>query len=249
MYVDECGDQNLSNFEATFPIFTLCGVIVSEEQNKALIEKIDALKHRFWGSTEVILHSRDIRKCEKHFVNLFDLNIKQKFYEEINSILGADETYKVVACSILKEDYIRQFGRLNDVYGQSLSFLIERAIFYLDDLNINAEVDLHIIAEMRGKKEDNNLLKYYNQLRDRGTFWVTSERLKSHIKRFDFIPKRENIAGLQVADLIAYPITRHILEPEQTNLAYNVIEKNIYCSGGKPLGLKIIPKKTKKRVE
>ena len=31
LYVDECGDQNLANFDTNFPIFTLCGIIVSEK--------------------------------------------------------------------------------------------------------------------------------------------------------------------------------------------------------------------------
>ena len=48
-----------------------------------------------------------------------------------------------MSCSILKEPYIRQFGKFNDIYGQSLSFLIERSIFYLDDISNNA--DMHII--------------------------------------------------------------------------------------------------------
>ena len=63
------------------------------------------------------------------------------------------------------------------------------------------------------------------------------------MKRFDFVPKRENVIGLQIADLIAYPITRHILEPEILNPAFNVLEKNIYCSGEKLLGMKVIPHK------
>lgn len=243
MYVDECRDQNLSNFEATFPIFTLCGVIFSENQKIAIEEKVNALKQRFWGTTGVILHSRDIRKCEKAFVNLFNLEVKQQFYNEINRILGEAGAYTVVSCSILKEEYIRQFGRFNDVYGQSLSLLMERAIFYLDDLNAEAGTDLQIIAEMRGRKEDKNLLSYYNQLRDKGTYWITPERLQSHVKRFDFVPKRENVIGLQIADLIAYPITRHILEPEILNPAFNVLEKNIYRSGEKLLGMKVIPHK------
>lgn len=241
MYVDECGDQNLSNFEDTFPIFSLCGVIVLEEQRIALEQKINAMKEHFWGTTGIILHSRDIRKCQKGFENLFDLEVKKEFYETVNSILGEKDAYKVVICSILKEEYIRQFGRFNDVYGQSLSLLVERAIFYLDDLNIGDGVDLYIIAEMRGKKEDRNLLSYYNRLRDQGTYWVTAQRLQGRVKRFDFVPKKANQIGLQLADLIAYPITRHILEPELLNPAFNVLEHNIYESGGKRLGLKIIP--------
>ncbi len=243
MFVDECGDQNLSNFDPSFPIFTLCGVIVSHEQNQALNKKISELKQKIWGTDGVILHSRDIRKCQGNFVKLFDLDVKKAFYDEIDSILGEDGAYKIVSCSILKEDYIRQFGRFNDVYGQSLSHLVERAIFYLDDLNIEGGYDLNIFAEMRGKKEDSSLLTYYNRLRDNGTYWVTPERIKDRVKRFDFLSKKANVAGLQVADMVAYPITRHILEPELLNLAYNVLEKNIYQCEGKLLGLKVIPKK------
>lgn len=32
MFVDECGDQNLSAFDENFPIFTLCGVLMSQTQ-------------------------------------------------------------------------------------------------------------------------------------------------------------------------------------------------------------------------
>lgn len=243
MYVDECGDQNLSNYEETFPIFSLCGVIVSEEQKMVLEQKVNAMKRLFWGTTGIILHSRDIRKCQKGFENLFNLDIKKQFYDAVNEILGEDGAYKVVACSILKEEYIRQFGKFNDVYGQSLSLLVERAIFFLDDLKTADGVDLEIIAEMRGKKEDKNLLSFYNRLRDQGTYWVTSDRLKDHVKRFDFVPKKANHVGLQVADLVAYPITRHVLEPGLINPAFKVLEHNIYKSEGKMLGLKVIPKK------
>lgn len=243
MYVDECGDQNLSNYEETFPIFSLCGVIVSEEQKIALECRVNTMKQRFWGTTGIILHSRDIRKCQNGFENLFNLEVKRCFYDAINEILGEEGAYKVVTCSILKEKYIRQFGKFNDVYGQSLTLLLERAIFYLDDMNIEDGVELEIIAEMRGRKEDRNLLSYYNKLRDQGTYWVDSERLKNHVRRFDFVSKKANCVGLQVADLVAYPITRYVLEPELLNPAFNVLECNIYESGGKRLGLKVVPKK------
>lgn len=36
LYIDECGDQNLENFNPEFPIFTLCGVLVSRENKKKL---------------------------------------------------------------------------------------------------------------------------------------------------------------------------------------------------------------------
>jgi hypothetical protein len=64
LYIDECGDQNLENFNPEFPIFTLCGVLVSRENRKKLEAAFNAFKQEFWGNEEVIIHSRDIRRCK-----------------------------------------------------------------------------------------------------------------------------------------------------------------------------------------
>ena len=67
LYLDECGDQNLASFDPQFPIFTLCGIVVSEEQDKVLIERINVLKKEIWNNINIIFHSRDIRKCQNGF--------------------------------------------------------------------------------------------------------------------------------------------------------------------------------------
>ena len=241
LFLDECGDQNLSSFDPSFPIFTLCGVIISQEKLLDVTEKINSLKKELWGERKIILHSRDIRKCENGFEIFFDLKKKQYFYGQINKILQAN-TYVIVCCSILKEPYIRQYGRLNDVYGQSLSYIIERTVFYLDDLSLD-DINLTTIIECRGKREDKALLDYYNRILDRGTYWVTSPRIKRYFKGFEMRRKSENLVGLQIADLIAYPITRHVLDEEAVNLAFDVIKDNIYQKDGRLYGMKVFPNK------
>ena len=243
LFIDECGDQNLANFDPNFPIFTLCGIIVSEEKREMLDSQISFLKQEFWGDRKIILHSRDIRKCQNGFEIFFDLQVKERFYKRINSILGQKDVYTIVCCSILKEPYIRQYGKLNDVYAQSLSFLIERCVFYLDSIKGEDKIDLSIIAEKRGKKEDRNLYDYFISLLDKGTYWVTPERLRGYFKKFTFKAKKEDINCLQVADLIAYPVTRHILDPDEINYSFDVIKENIFYDTDKLLGLKVIPKK------
>lgn len=240
LYLDECGDQNLSSFDPQFPIFTLCGVVVSEEQDNLLADRINSLKMDIWNNTNIILHSRDIRKCQNGFEVLFDLEVKKRFLESVNAILG-DDIYIIICCAILKEPYIRQYGKLNDVYGLSLSYIMERVVFYLDSVGKD-NIELRTVIERRGKKEDKSLLNYYNQLLDRGTYWVNGERMRRYFKRFDMRWKSENIVGLQVADLVAYPITRHVLNPDGVNLAYDVLKKNIYQVDGKMYGMKVFPK-------
>ena len=59
-----------------------------------------------------------------------------------------------------------------------------------------------------------------------------------------FVPKLANVPSLQIADLVARPIARHILNANQSNRAYTVIEKKLDRSpSGSVLGwgLKVFP--------
>ena len=239
LFLDESGDQNLANFEPTFPVFTLCGIVVSEEKYKIMEKSVFDLKQKFWNSQKIILHSRDIRKYQKGFQILFDFETKKAFYEETNRLMGEND-YTIVACSILKEPYIRKYGRLSDVYALSLSYIIERVVFHLEKQKRD-DIELCVIAEQRGKKEDSTLLKFYNEVLSRGTYFVNSKRIKKFFKNFEFRSKRENIAGLQIADLCAYPIANYALEPEFVNFAFDIIKPKIYTQNGKMHGLKIHP--------
>ncbi len=242
LYIDECGDHNLSTYDRQFPIFTLCGILVPMNSVNAFQKAIDELKREFWNTTDVILHSRDIRKCEKCFKLLFDNDVKQRFYERVNEVLTKQGVYVIVCCAVLKERCIAKHGVTADIYGTALKYVIQRSIFCVDDANKDGGT-IDIIVERRGKRENKALLNYYNRLRFTGMHYVSHERLAEHMGHFGFSEKSENVFGLQVADLVAYPISRHVLNPERPNPAFNVIAHNIYSSNGKLLGLKIYPDK------
>ena len=112
----------------------------------------------------------------------------------------------------------------------------------MDSLNAKDEIELHAVVEQRGKKEDEKLRMFYNHLLGQGTYWTSAERLRQYAKSFKLLPKKANVIGLQVADLVAYPVTRHILDPNEPNMAYEVIKDNIYSENMKQVGIKIIPK-------
>lgn len=239
LYIDECGDHQLEKFNPNFPIFTVCGILVSGEKLEALESSVRSFKRKFFEDDSVIIHSRDIRKQEKAYSILQFPEVKQNFYKGINAILGQNDAYVIICCSILKEPFIQRFSRGEDVYGLSLKYLIERAIFCMDDNTSDGVLDIFI--ERRGVVQDRALLNYYNRLRALGTKWVTPERLVDRLGRFIFSYKKDNVIGLQLADLCAYPITRHVLDPKATNPAYDIIKDKIYTYKGAVLGMKIIP--------
>ena len=239
LYLDECVDQNLVSFDSSFPIFTLCGVLVSENKLSDFENEINSIKREFWGDEDVIFHSREIRKHQKRFVNLNDTAIKNQFYSRINKLLSQKGVYVVVCCAVPKNPCIDKFGSEIDIYGIALSYVLQRSIFYLDEVEPNGK--LRIIVEKRGKREDRNLRDYYNRMLETGVKYCSEERMKSHIHDFNFSAKSENINGLQIADLIAYPISRYVLYPDKENPAFDIVGPNIYVSEGRRLGLKIFP--------
>jgi len=241
-FLDETGDHGLTYVDKNFPLFLLCGCLFSENDLSEIEGKINCFKNKYFKTTSVILHSREIRKCEGAFQILFNLELKKNFYDDLNLILG-EAKYTIIASGINKEEYIKKYGKgAKDPYLISLSFIIERLIFYLDTFNKGAIAEIKL--EIRGRKEDKMLAAHLNMIMDRGTYYISPERLKEKIKGFEFFAKRENILGLQIADLTAYPLARHILRPEEPYIPFKIIEKKIYCDkNGKydGWGLKIFP--------
>src|SRR5690606_9290878 len=120
------------------------------------------------------------------------------------------------------------------------SFIIERAVFSLDEIK-STEKQLFVIIEKRGKKEDKKLDEHFQRLLARGTSFVSAQRLRDINTTITFRDKKENINGLQLADLIAYPIARYVIEPNRANPAFDVLKNKIYTKNNKRYGLKIFP--------
>ncbi|ODS29995.1 MAG: hypothetical protein SCARUB_04900 [Candidatus Scalindua rubra] len=240
LFLDESGDHGLGNIDQGFPVFVLCGIIVSKNSYTQIKKEMNRLKQDLWQNKNVIFHSRDIRKCNDEFKILFDLNVKEKFYNKINEIVNSSN-YSIISSGIQKEKYIHRYGKLtSDVYEIALSFIVERTVFYLDDVE-DENKSLEIIIEKRGAKEDAKLNEHFNRLLSWGTGYVSANRLKNYQMKISFKHKEENINGLQLSDLIAYPIARHIINPKRVNPAFDKLSDKFYMKNGKRYGLKIFP--------
>jgi hypothetical protein len=127
----------------------------------------------------------------------------------------------------------------DDVYEVALSFVIEQAVIALN--NIAPDANLAIVIEKRGKKEDKQLEDHFQRIVARGTGKLTAGQLANCKPTFSFRNKKENINGLQLADLVAYPIARYVIEPNRANPAFDVLQPKIYQVNNSLNGLKIYP--------
>ncbi len=89
MFLDESGDHSLTKIDDQFPIFCLAGCIFDEvEYRQDSKAKVDSFKLRYFNSTDIILHSREIRKCEPPFNILLNKNTKQNFYTDLDNLMS-----------------------------------------------------------------------------------------------------------------------------------------------------------------
>lgn len=243
-FLDETGDHGLSFIDVNFPLFLLCGCLIREDKLFELETSINNFKIKYFKTTDVILHSREIRKNEGAFQILFDNELKKSFYNDLNEIIST-ASFIIIGSGVDKEELIKTYGKAaNDPYTLSLSFIFERLIFCLDKMDKDARVDVKV--EKRGKNEDNLLSTHYNSILDKGTYYVSHVRLHSAILSLKFHAKRDNVIGLQLADLCAYPLARHLLSPKVPYIPFDIVKGKIYCDrkgNFRGYGLKLFPKK------
>ena len=103
---------------------------------------------------------------------------------------------------------------------------MERILFELDSRKVHNKTN--VIIESRGKKEDQTLAHRYNELLYKGSSQVRSDRfIAKYNQELLFKQKRENDIGLQMADLCAYPVARHVLYPKEPYPTFEVIKEKI----------------------
>jgi hypothetical protein len=101
-----------------------------------------------------------------------------------------------------------------------MGYGLERIFLHLKSLGCSTGTTFFIF-ESRGGKEDNQLELEFRRICARN---ATGNPLPFEIA---IVHKKCNSVGLQLADLIARPIGRKILEPEQRNRAYEIIETKL----------------------
>lgn len=245
LYMDESGDHNLISIDRKFSIFCLAGCVFEREYYREVVrQKVDEFKRRFWGRTDVILVSSRIRKHTGDFAFLNDAQKRSDFYDAINDLISG-LSFTIIAVVILKQSHLSQYGSLaQNPYSLSLEFIMERYSMLMTAKG--PQEDGYMMAESRGEIEDSLLKGVYQQLKSKGTRY---QKL-ANITSFWMEKKEANITGLQIADLVVYPIATKIFRPMQENKAFEVLAPKIYAApkrkGGYILGygLKVFPQPT-----
>lgn len=198
---------------------------------------MNSLKLKYWDHEGVNLHSRDIRNEIGPFSILQNAAKRSIFLHELSEMVHK-LPFELFIVGINKQKLCEKYVRAHNPYEIALTFVMERVIYCMEQRD---QANLPIIAEARGKNEDNALKAAFFDLKTHGTQYVSKDQFDKYSFPIQFHDKRKNIAGIQLADLCAHPSARYILKPDQPHVAYEVVEPHLYQGGGKVNGWKVFP--------
>jgi hypothetical protein len=208
LFLDESGDHNLSIIDPQYPLFVLGGVIVEKDYADGVLPAALAdFKKEMLGRSDIVLHTADIARNRNGFERLKDRTFRELFYRGLNTLMR-DLDYSVVACVIRKDQHLARYGMAAlDPYLLSLDILVERFCF---DIGKVGDGGL-IVAEKRDPTLDHELELAWLNLKIQGTRYLKAIDIENRISGLTLRSKKDNIAGLQLADLVVSPIGRHVL--------------------------------------
>ena len=243
LYIDESGDHNLTVVDPQFPVFVLGGVIVDQDYaDGPLTDALNDFKREIFGRTDIVLHTADIVRRRGAFEMLKDDELRESFYRRLNHMMG-DLSYAVVACAIQKNEHVERYGSAAmNPYMLSLEVLVERFCYEIGSESGSGSV----VAERRSPVLDRILEVAWENLKAQGTRFLRPRTVSARIVGLDLQPKQENVAGLQLADLVVSPIARHLIGKDDKG-DWSIVESKLRRGAQGQIdgyGLVVMPKQT-----
>ncbi len=214
VFMDECGDHSPAKVDADFPLLLLAFVIIEPRAYRdAIIPAMGRLKLEFWPHEGVNFHSRDIRKQLGDFAQFHRKEPRDRLMDGLASLIRNSAFDLVISCF---HKTPANTEHAHDTYFQALAEGLRQVSVRAKQLGMET---VHLIAEARGKREDKEM-----------TAWLEAHLAGGHDgPRLHLVirAKSDNISGLQLADLCAYPAARYALRPQASNPAFDLVRGHL----------------------
>jgi hypothetical protein len=223
LYIDESGDHTFSGDDTDRHRYLgLLGVWF--EQNvyyPQFCDLLDNLKSTVFDphpdDPPICLHRKDIVERRGIFGRLGNQELNRRFESLLLECVNQGKFRMTCVVLDKRSHETKTYRQFFHPYHYCLSALLERYAGWLE--HVGAEGD--VMAEARGKVEDRLLSEAFEATLTRGTRFHSAERFQQVLTstKIKFKTKRDNIAGLQLADLLVYPFKREmILERREETL-------------------------------
>ena len=212
LFIDECGHHNMKSADNPNERYLgLTGIIMKESYaSGAFTESLNKIKNDIFGRIDFPLHRTDILSASTPpFDVLKDSATRQCFDAALLALIESG-TFRVITVVIDKKEHKAKYTVWHfQPYHYCMTVLVERYILFLKSINSVGDV----LAESRGKNDNKRLAKAYRYIYKNGTDHIPAKVVQQWLssKEIKIKSKKDNIAGLQLADTVANPSWREMI--------------------------------------
>lgn len=226
--------------------FVLGGVIIKSKDYSGIENALRAAKQAVWdnepGCENYILHEKEVSFASKYYNRtkldqvapcnkVFAQKGKtQELYKELSKILVSSHIVTMGVCLAKEALRTAYCGEefMNNRFSIAIQALVENYCRFL----LNRQSSGDICYEFVGEKENAIMQQRLYELKALGTLYYAPRTLQNTIRNVNFVAKKENEAGLQLADFVPNALGRHIAGEKAKNqdFAKNVRSK-LYDGG------------------
>jgi hypothetical protein len=214
LYIDEVGNSDMgASADPNHRYLSLTGVVFELSYvDRTLFPELEALKRKYFGAhadEPVVLHRKELVNKKTPFEALNDPATEAAFNNDFLNLLR-QLNFTVLTAVIDKLEQQQRYRSWRfDPYHYCLTVMVERYVLWLRQQKAQGDV----MAESRGGKEDRRLKDSFERVCEQGSDFVPPDQFAAHLtsRQLKVKSKANNIAGLQIADIVAHPSFRATL--------------------------------------
>lgn len=213
LYIDESGDHTFNLLDdPAHRYLCLLGVWFKQDaEYPEFADRLERFKREIFGprpDKPIILHRSDIINRKGPFGRLVNENARKQFDAGLLDAIRKAQ-FKMVCVVIDKATHSQKYTSPFHPYHYCLAAMLDRYSGWLNYKNTVGDV----MAESRGREEDIQLKQAYRRVYESGTLMFDLRHHQKALtsKEIKLKPKMANIAGLQLADILAHPVKQACL--------------------------------------
>jgi Protein of unknown function (DUF3800) len=208
LYIDEVGTDAVTHLDKDkHRYLSLSGCAMDLTHAATVLEpKMDWIKANILQhdpDSPAIFHRTDILGRKGIFEKLRENAVCARFDEAILRLLSSTNFVLITAFMDKQAMMNKENWRNKEPYFYLMEIILEKYTQFLERGKSIGD----IMPESRGLAKDSLLQEAYLKVRNKGTYYVAKERMEAAVpsKHLKFRWKKDNIAGLQLCDLVAHP--------------------------------------------
>lgn len=252
-------DESTTHKNGLKQAFSIGGFIIKDDDIDKLHNDLNTIKTNIWGDLvnceQIILHEKELKDAIEHRIPNSKLSLEYRrfrrnntkvelLYKNMSELIKKSPIY-TLGCVVIKDNYHNSFPGLisNEISLVCMQIILENYTHFLYQHDATGK----IVYESRGSEDKVMLMRFY-QVATIGTMYVKPESIQQRVSNLSFVSKKDNIAGLQVADFVPNQIARKgsgkNIKSVSLDLTNNIYYKAYsgYNKNKSRYGIKVVPR-------